>query len=168
VELPRIADAASFEAAAIGFGMTRRQLDLLRDLRAGLPYRAIGVALGISEHTVAYHSSAILTQADVETVSQRNRLARAAMIRSLTQARRGEARRGEARRGEARRGEARLLAETRGVQLSCALQFIDDRRDQLGGLESTRVWPPFEDPGDDGNQVRTRERQAEPSVIGVR
>lgn len=44
--------------------LTARELDVLRLIATGLPNKAIGLRLGISENTVKFHASAILGKLD--------------------------------------------------------------------------------------------------------
>jgi DNA-binding CsgD family transcriptional regulator len=47
--------------------LTPRELDVLREMGAGLPNKAIARRLGLSEHTVKYHVAGILSKLDAQS-----------------------------------------------------------------------------------------------------
>lgn len=66
-DLARLAAVTSTTTVAAGHGLTDRELDVLRLLKAGDSNRAIASALSISEHTVARHLQNIFVKLGVST-----------------------------------------------------------------------------------------------------
>lgn len=59
---PGLAPGRLFDARDAGEPLTGRELDVLGQLALGLPNKAIALNLGISEHTVKFHVSAVLAK----------------------------------------------------------------------------------------------------------